>query len=315
MCRWGAGSVTTAAEIKAAALRLGFANVGICSAHPAAGIDFYEGWLNRGNAATMDYLARHLDAKRSPTSLLPGCNSIIAVALNYYQPLGVEPSVPRVARYALGRDYHNVIRGKLKALAGLFPAATTRVCVDSAPLLEREYAHRAGLGWFGKNTMLIDSRRGSWFLLGFVLTTLKLESDAPAEGSCGTCRACIDACPTGAIVFEDGRWQVNSSRCISYATIEHKGDHDLNPHGWTFGCDICQEVCPFNQERVSQPQRAQITTEPDFMARREWPELEQLAQIEAGHWENISRGSPLRRAGVDGIRRNAQKVLGRTKDR
>ena len=260
----------------------------------------------------MSYLAKHAEMKRDPAHLLPGCQSIIAVALNYYQDLPDRDV--KVARYALGRDYHHVIRGKLRQVAKALPEGEHRICVDSAPLLEREFAHMAGLGWFGKNTMLIDSKRGSWFLLGFLLTTAELAYDDPSVGGCGTCTKCIEACPTGAIVFEDDRWQVDARRCISYLTIEHEGEHEFDTAGWTFGCDICQEVCPFNEPRVSQPLRARRPTEPDFLNIRQWPNLQRLSMIDEAEWDEISKGSPLRRAGLEGIQRNATKALNHCDD-
>jgi epoxyqueuosine reductase len=165
--------------------------------------------------------------------------------------------------------------------------------------------------------MLIDSRCGSWFFIGLLLTTVEFEPDAPAHGACGTCTKCIDACPTQAILFDEGRWQVDARRCISYLTIEHK--HKIAPDleeriaPWTFGCDVCQEVCPFNQQRESQPERARTTTVPDFLEKREWPPLDVLAQIGPGQWDVLTRGSPVRRTGLVHLRRIAH--VGLTKPR
>lgn len=276
---------------------------GICAAEPPSHHAEYGAWLDRGFHGEMSYLREHLELKTHPENLLPGVKSIIAVALNYNQ----EPRLdPRIARYALGRDYHKVLRGKLsRVAAGLH--GEHRICVDSAPLMERDFAQQAGIGWFGKNTMIINSVRGSWFVLGFLLTTEQLEPSQPAVGGCGTCRRCIDACPTGAIVFEDDRWQVDARRCISYLTIEHKGEFTAEQRemvgGWTFGCDICQEVCPFNQARESQPLRATLTLEPDFRA-RDWPNLERLAIVDDEAWDRLTQGSPVRRAGRKGLARN-----------
>jgi epoxyqueuosine reductase len=296
-------------KVKELALDQGFTTVGIAAMQPAPHLPEYERWLDRGFHGTMSYLESQLPLRSDPRSLLAGARSIVAVSLNYYQAHPPKGGVPRIARYALGRDYHRVLRSNLKrlarAMAELAPHAEFRACVDSAPIFERDYAHLAGLGWFGKNTMLIDSKRGSWFFIGLLLTTLELTPDTPSEGGCGSCRACIDACPTGAIIFEDGRWQVNSSRCISYATIEHRGPIELDTAGWTFGCDVCQEVCPFNQPRESQPFRATETEVADFRALREWPSLRQLAQIDEPEWDRLTTGSAVRRAGLAGLRRNA----------
>jgi epoxyqueuosine reductase len=175
--------------------------------------------------------------------------------------------------------------------------------------MERDFAQLAGLGWYGKNTCLIDSHAGSWFVLGFLLTDLVLAPDVPAVGGCGTCRKCVDACPTGAIAFLEGRWQVVGSRCISYLTIENRGplptDLEAGIGDWTFGCDVCQEVCPFNQPRPTQPLRACDTNEADFLATRQWPSLLELAQIDYADWDHLTRSSPVRRTGWEGLRRNA----------
>jgi epoxyqueuosine reductase len=261
----------------------------------------------------MRYLWRQAPLKADPQNLLPGAISIIAVSLNYNQPNPPTDGMPHIARYALGRDYHKVLRSRLRKLQSFIershPNSRHRVCVDSAPIHEREYAHKAGLGWFGKNTMLIDSKRGSWFVIGLLLSTVDFEPDQPAIGACGKCTKCIDACPTGAIVQRRQRWQIDARRCISYLTIEHKGeiDNDLEQKiaPWTFGCDVCQEVCPFNQERASQPERAPLTTVEDFLAKRHWPSLEQLANISEDQWDVLTRGSPVRRTGLDGLRRIA----------
>ena len=297
---------------------LGLQAVGIVNAEPAQSMDAYEAWLAAGLHGDMEYLARHAKLKRDPVELLPGVCSVIAVALNYNQSNGAQAGMPRIARYARGRDYHKVLRGKLKAVERYLteghPGASFRICVDSAPLLEREYAHLAGLGWFGKNTCLIDSRHGSWFVLGFLLTTLDFEPDSPAVGGCGTCRKCIDACPTGAIIHAGERWVIDSRRCISYLTIEKRGDFTTEEARmvgeWTFGCDVCQEVCPFNEPRQTQPLRGRETSVPDFLTAGAWPSLVELARIGEQEWDELTRGSPVRRAGMEGLRRNAVANLG-----
>jgi epoxyqueuosine reductase len=300
----------TSERLKQKAIDLGFTSVGICEAMPPPHLDQYSEWIAKGFHGSMKYLAYHLPLKAAPQTLLPAARSIVAVTLNYNQPNPVRNGQPRIARYALGRDYHKVLRGKLRKLElwlrAQCPEAETRACVDSAPIMERDYAQLAGLGWFGKNTCLIDSKRGSWFFIGLLLTSLPFKADVPAVGSCGSCRLCIDACPTGAIVLESSRWQVDARSCISYLTIEHSGPIELDTAGWTFGCDICQEVCPFNEVRASQPLRGTVTTEPDFLQARQWPNLEQLAQIGEHDWDELTRGSAVRRAGLEGIRRNAR---------
>jgi epoxyqueuosine reductase len=309
------------AELKAKAIELGFDAVGVCLPVDAPHLAEYADWLKKGRHGGMAYLQRQLPLKGSPFALLPEAKSVIALALFYNQPNPQRPGYPRIAKYALGRDYHKVMRGKLKRLAHWIKAqhlgAKCRPCVDSAPIFERDYSHLAGLGWFGKNTCLIDSKRGSWFFIGLLLTSVEYAADAPSVGSCGTCRACIDACPTGAIIQEEGRWQIDSRRCISYLTIEHRGpfspEQETMIGHWTFGCDVCQEVCPFNAERESQPMRSPISTEADFLQGRDWPLLEQLSQISYEDWDRLTRGSAVRRAGFDGLRRNARANMDNSK--
>lgn len=286
--------------------------MGVAPAVPAPHLDAYDAWLERRHHGEMDYMAASRSLRAHPENLLPGVRSVVAVTLNYHRRISRPRDAPKIAQYALGRDYHRVLRSKLKRLARwigvAFPGSTARACVDSAPIFERDYANLAGLGWFGKNTLLIDSRRGSWFFIGLLLTDVEFAPDPPAIGGCGTCTACIDACPTGAIVFADGRWQIDAQRCISYQTIERRGALETPTHGWTFGCDICQEVCPFNVARPTQPDRATETSEPDFEP-RSWPSLRELAGMTYEEWDKLTEGSAVRRAGWEGLRRNARANL------
>lgn len=323
------------ALIKQKAIELGFDQCGVCPATEPPHFDAYRSWLDKGYHGTMGYLPRQLPLRENPAALLPGAHSIIAVTLNYNQDREAPPHFrnssstqigkgqeenPKIARYALGRDYHKVIRNKLRRLAWWlseeYPDARHRPCVDSAPVMERDFAQAAGLGWFGKNTMLINSRRGSWFFIGLLLTTLEIEPDKPSVGGCGKCTKCIDACPTGAIVFEENRWQLDARRCISYLTIEHKGPIEQplaeKMDGWVFGCDICQEVCPFNEQRSSQPLRGRATAEPDLLTRLDWPSTAHLSELGHKEWDALTRGSAVRRAGLAGLRRNAAIALCRT---
>lgn len=292
--------------IKARALELGFSTVGVAPALPVPeALATYRKWLENGFDADMTYLSKHESLKQSPTNLLEGCQSVIAVSLNYYQE--PEERDGKIARYALGRDYHKVLRSKLSRLAKSieqdFPESLNRACVDSAPILDRAYASIAGLGWFGKNTMLIDSKRGSWFFIGLLLTTVPFDLDEPSVGGCGNCRKCIDACPTGAIKLLGDRYQVDSKSCISYQTIENKGDLTVDTDGWLFGCDVCQEVCPFNQPRLSQPLRANLTSESDFLL----PLAARVRSVQnEAEWDLATKGSPIRRAGYDGWVRNRE---------
>lgn len=244
---------------------LGFAHAGICEARVLAPEreEALRCWLSSGQAGEMSYLTERVEEMLDPSSVLEGARFVICVADRYdgsrdrLSPAG--PSRGRIARYARGRDYHDVLRRRLKLLAAAVqesvPESQTRAVVDTAPLMEREHAIRAGLGAIGKNTLLIKQGEGSWLLLGEVLTTLELEPDpepgsGPSGGAqdpCGSCTRCIDACPTDAIT----PFSVDATRCLSYTTIEHRGTIDRSLHratgDWLFGCDVCQEVCPHNQ--------------------------------------------------------------------
>lgn len=295
-------------SIKTKALELGFTTVGVAPAISISeALSMYKVWIENGYQADMAYLEQHEVLKQHPENLLERCQSVIAVTLNYYQN---SPETPgKIARYALGRDYHKVLRSKLIKLAAHIasehPSSQSRACVDSAPILDRAYANLAGLGWFGKNTMLIDSHRGSWFFIGLLLTTVPFASDKPSLGGCGTCRKCIDACPTGAIKLLNGRYQVDSRECISYQTIENKGEITVDTAGWAFGCDICQEVCPFNQPRQTQPLRATKTRETDFLLPLAAGMKREMTEDE---WDAQTRGAAIRRAGYKGWLRNQQAI-------
>lgn len=297
--------------IRTVAEEIGFDAVGICQPELAQPSTFYKEWLDAGYGADMHYLRNHLQLKSHIEELLPGAKSAIAVRVGYNQP--IDPLArPRIARYALGRDYHKVLRKMLKKLVervqGLAPKASFRICVDSAPVLERTIAQQAGLGWFGKNTCLIDSKFGSWFFIGVILTDLDLTPDLPANGGCGTCRKCIDSCPTGAIVQLQDRWVVDSRNCISYLTIEKRGEFSGDEASklgeWIFGCDICQEVCPFNQPNPRQPLRATTTLIEDFKRVSEPIPPVGAAQMQESDWDVWSTGRPVRRMGYDGFVRN-----------
>src|SRR4051812_607640 len=250
-----------AALVKQRARQLGFDLCGITEASPSRYRDYLRTWLDAGQAGSMQYLARRFDERTDPATYVPGARSVICVAMNYHVDL--QPPPPnetgprgRIARYALGDDYHEHIKAKLHELADFLrqtvPGTTTRCGVDTAPIMEKELAARAGVGWVGKNTCLIHPQLGSWLLLGEVITSLDLPFDEPARDHCGICTRCIDACPTQAIT---GPYQLDARRCISYLTIEHRGEIDeaLKPHigDWLYGCDICQDVCPHNGKVAS----------------------------------------------------------------
>lgn len=293
------------AIVKQLALEAGFSFCGIAGARrldEEAGR--LETWLNRGFAGKMEYLHRHFDMRLDPRELVPGAKSVICLMFNYAPDAVQDPTLPRIARYAYGEDYHKVLRRKLKSLfrsmMERFGQLEGRVFVDSAPIMERQWAALAGLGWIGKHGLLLRKGAGSWFFLAEIVCDLELEADAPATDHCGSCTACIDACPTDAIIAPN---QLDASRCISYLTIELR---DRIPEvfgrqmeNWAFGCDICQEVCPWN--RFSKPHN-----EPAFqpvegtmnLGRADW--LEMTREV----FEDLFGKSAIRRTGFDGIIRN-----------
>lgn len=324
-------------QLRSTGLALGFTRVGFAPAERPAHADAYLRWLEGGHHGEMGWMARPDAVRRrlDPREALPGCRTIIVATLSYApdarrevpggEPRADEPSGtesggdgsarPIVARYARGRDYHGWFEERLGALAdevrALDPAAVVKPYVDYGPVLERDHAQRAGLGWIGKNTMLIDPELGSWLLLGELLTTLELEPDEPfLPDRCGTCRRCIDACPTGAILEHRA---VDSRRCISYLTIELKGSIpvELRPAIGTrvFGCDICQEVCPWNADPEPGDPEALTEGQPaGFPALRAW--AERLLELDAEAYRDTYRGTPLSRPGRDAMLRNLCVGLG-----
>ena len=305
----------TAAEAKAMALEAGFELAGIAPPIPAADAHRYHEWVSSGMAGAMGYLTDYRAGRRmDPRSLLPSARSILCAGKLYNgpEPYSTEFNERErawISRYAWGEDYHGVIREALTALALWFaervPELEYKLCVDTAPLLERSYAQMAGLGWIGKNTCLIDERAGSWFFLGELLLSLELEPDRPVEERCGSCTACIDACPTRAL--EPGR--LDARLCISYLTIELRGSipQELRPAigAHVFGCDICQDVCPWNR-------RAPVTADPRFTSRRYGPPLERLAALTEAEFRRLFRDTPVARARYSGFLRNVAVAIGNT---
>jgi epoxyqueuosine reductase len=310
--------LTLEARLKQQAHALGFELAGIAAATPADSFDRLRAWLDQGYAGEMHYLPRRANAYQHPAAILADVRSVVMVAMNY-KPSSDDrtcsTSCGRVARYARGEDYHHVLWKRLNRLLEWVqdeaPGTRGRGVVDTAPLLERDFARRAGLGWFGKNTMLLNKRLGSYFFLGALLLDLELQADMPHETShCGTCTACLDACPTDAFI---GPGVLDARRCISYLTIELRGPvpADLRERvgDWLFGCDVCQEVCPWNR-------KATLTNEPAFQAR---PDLEpvdliKLLCLSAKDFRQRFRGTALMRAGRRGLLRNAALVLGNLGD-
>ncbi|MDH5590838.1 MAG: tRNA epoxyqueuosine(34) reductase QueG [Gemmatimonadota bacterium] len=375
---------TLAAALKEHAATLGFSRCGITTPEPSEQAAFFRRWVARGYHGGMGYLAREdaVARREDPTLTMESVRSVVVVTHPYHQedPPGVPDDRSRavIARYARGRDYHKVVKKKLLALGRWLegetrggagstagsgaghdgapvraalpagsapPPVRARAYVDTGPILERDLARRAGLGWQGKNTMLIHPRAGSWFFLGVLLVDVALPSDDPfAADRCGSCRACLDACPTGALLGRDadGAPVMDARRCISYLTIEHRGPipEELRPlmGNRVFGCDICQEVCPWNR-RFAEP-----AVERDYAARAAWeaewdrdpdapdddgeaacveagpiratipttdgPALVDLMRMSEEEWDAYTRGSAMRRAGYAGLRRNVAIALG-----
>ena len=299
--------------VKRLARECGFELAGIARAEPVAD-DFarYQEWTARGMAGEMRYLTdRRADVRSDPQNLLPGARSIICVGKLYNQaPLPQRHGHAIFSRYAWGRDYHDVLREALEQLAHKLAAVEQhhwKVCVDTAPLLERSYARQAGLGWIGRNTCLINEPQGSWFFLGELVTTLDLSPGAPPPDRCGTCTRCIEACPTEAIVPHGDEWTLDARRCISYLNIELRGPIPEEQQSWlgsrVFGCDICQEVCPWNA-------RAPESSDPAFLPLYDpAPPLEDLAALSAEEFRDRFRGTPVMRAKHEGMLRNVAAAM------
>jgi epoxyqueuosine reductase len=286
---------------------LGLDACGITSADPARHADFYRQWTADGKAGEMAWLAREPERRADPARVLPGARSIIVAGLNYWQPQPAGRG--RIARYALGDDYHDILLEKLNALAAEITAtgAAAKLYVDTGPVLEKPLAERAGLGWQGKSTMLINTRLGPWLVLGEILTTLELAPDAPTQDHCGKCTRCLDACPTRAITAP---YQLDARRCIAYLTIELKGaiPEEMRPliGDRVYGCDECLDVCPWN--RFAQTTREARFLAPARDASRD--ELHALLEITPQEFKRRFARSPILRVKRRGLVRNACVVLG-----
>ena len=341
--------MSRAALLKRLALEEGFELAGICRASPSEHNDFLKNWIDHQRHGSMEYMARlsGLTRRADLRTVLPSVETVLVVGHNYYQqdPEGVPDEAGRavVARYARGRDYHRVVKSGLERVHRRLEMAEGRLVpaksyVDTGPILERELAQRAGLGWFGQNTMLIHPRQGSYFFLGVLLLAVDAQPDDPIERDhCGSCNACLERCPTTALLGRDGLGGpvMDASRCISYLTIEHRGPipMELRPliENRIYGCDICQEVCPFNVRFATQ------AAEPAYAARgpgqrpagvereggrrvslpstsihpgTDGPPLIDLMAMDEGAWEQFSRGSAIRRVGRAGFLRNVAVALG-----
>ena len=303
-----------AAAIKDRALLDGFHKVGIVRAEPLAEeAPRLKEWLARGYHGEMAWMVRDVEKRLDPRAIFPQARSIVVVALNYYTPDQHQENsrTGKVSRYAWGDDYHDVMKTRLESLLGWIreqvPGAAGKVCVDIQPVMDKAWAVRAGLGWLGKHTNVITPEYGSWVFIGELLLNLDLEPDANrVEDHCGTCTMCIDACPTGAITEP---YVVDSNRCISYATIELRTpelpsaiQQDLS--GWLYGCDICQDVCPWNRFE-------ELTNEPRFAAREGNvnAELDEILELTPETYAVRFRGSAMKRTKLTGLQRNARALL------
>ena len=304
----------TGEEIKGLARECGFELAGVAPAAPVDDRARYHEWVAAGRGGKMGYLTdRRAAVRDDPRNLLPSARSIVCVGKLYQTPLphtagcaGEERGW--ISRYAWGSDYHDEVRHGLERLDALIRERAgapmeSKICVDTAPLLERSYARLAGLGWIGKNTMLINQQMGSWFFLGELLVSLELEADERAPDRCGTCTRCIDECPTDAI----GPWGLDATRCISYFTIELRGavppEHRAGMGAHLFGCDICQDVCPWNR-------RAPSTGDAAFAPREFAPPLERMAGLTEAEFRDAFRGTPVTRARYSGFLRNVAIAMG-----
>ncbi|RRD01894.1 tRNA epoxyqueuosine(34) reductase QueG [Prevotella sp. OH937_COT-195] len=306
-------------RIKAEALRLGFSACGIARAE-AVGKDAarrFTTWLEKGGHATMTYMENHLEKRLDPRILVPGTRSIVSVALNYAPAQRLPEGEYQIAAYALGLDYHDIVKGKLRELAirifGEYnneAGKEIRVFSDSAPILERYWAVKAGIGWIGRNHQLIVPRAGSMFFLGEMFVPIELEYDKPMETRCGKCHRCIDACPTGALVINSENEKQStflSYKCLSYQTIENRGDipDDMAAAmGETiYGCDRCQQACPWN--RYANP-----TDEPLLQPKEELLEMtrEQWQALSEEDYRRLFKGSAVKRAKYEGLMRNINSV-------
>jgi epoxyqueuosine reductase len=299
--------------VRRLAEELRFDLVGLAPAVAPPGYEHFLDWLEQGKAAGLEYMHRHAEPRRHPEHVLPGVRSVVMVGLSYNPIEPDPPASPRsgkVARYARGRDYHKVLWKRLERLGDRltseFPEANIRAVADTAPLLERDFARLAGLGWIAKNTMLISRSVGSYTVLGALLTDLDLEPDLPFEANhCGSCTRCLDACPTDAF---DGPYRLDANRCISNWTIEHRGELPDEAadslHGWLFGCDICQEVCPWN--RKAPPGRdPELQADPNRIA----PDLIALLEADDEEIADLIRGSAMTRTKRAGLIRNAAALV------
>lgn len=299
-------------QVKQWSGEIGFSLTGIASAVAVDEGGYLREYLRRGYHGQMSYLSRSVEERLDPRELVPGACSVICVAINYYggEPWYNEVACGKIARYAWAGDYHKVVKKRLGLLADRIRQAAggevvLRCCVDSAAVMEKVYAARAGLGWIGKNGLLVNGRYGSWLVLGEIITNLVFDYDEPAAQQCGQCRLCLEACPRGAFA---GPYILDARRCNSYLTIEShvSVEQELQGDmaGWLFGCDSCQEVCPFNQH-------VEVTEDPDMRPKPKWQqiELQEAELMDEEQFNNRFAGCCVRRGGYESFARNVRALL------
>jgi len=305
--------LVSSGQVKRWSGEVGFSLVGIA---PAVGVDeagCLREYLRLGYHGQMSYLERGVGQRLDPRELVPGACSVICVAINYYGGERPENKVAcgKIARYAWAGDYHKVMKKRLGLLAERIrqvagDEVVLRCCVDTAAVMEKAYAARAGLGWIGKNGLLVNGRYGSWLALGEIITNLVFDYDEPVAQQCGQCRLCLDACPSGALVRP---YVLDARRCISYLTIESRGpveqELQVETAGWLFGCDSCQEVCPFNQ-------RGEVTKDTDMQPEFRWQQIElrEAASMDEEQFNNRFAGCCVRRGGYENFVRHARNMRG-----
>ncbi len=300
-------------QIKAKALELGFSKAGIAQVgdFTTEASRLHE-WLQRNLHATMNWMNTNVEKRSDVSEVLPGAKSVIALAMNYFTPAEHSDSdeYGKISRYAWGDDYHDILTEKLELLHAWlgreFPGYDGRYYVDTGPIMEKAWAQRAGIGWIGKHTNVITQDLGSWVFLGEIVTNLELEADLPATDHCGTCTLCIDACPTHAITEP---YVVDSGLCLSYLTIEHRGDFENTPvfktDGWIYGCDVCQDVCPWNERFAVETNESRFQPREGNIAPRltEWKDMSRV------EFSARFKGSPMKRTKHEGLMRNIHTVL------
>lgn len=299
--------------IKEKAFELGFCKVGIApiTRLDAESLQLQE-WLSRGYHASMSWMERGFEKRIDPTLILPEAKSMLCVAMNYYTPVQHSSNIEsgKISRYAWGDDYHEIIQKRLETLLEFIkqqkPETVGKVYVDTGPVMDKVWAQRAGIGWEGKHTNVISQEYGSWLFLGEIILNIEFEYDFPTTDHCGDCTLCIEACPTDAIVEP---YVVDANKCISYLTIEHRSEiaKELGEKfdKWIYGCDICQDVCPWNH-KFGQETEMQEFSPREF---NQAPLLEELASITQEEFSKRFHRSPVKRTKVQGLRRNAQVIL------